>query len=266
MSLVVGILFAIYALTYDRRIIIVGVLGLLLSLVYWVPVYLFYWTSESFDGLSGDFQKGTFRLGISERQSVPTLTKIVFPNLAGDMYMQEGFGPVFFVLLLSSLVFFSFRRPWFVCATLWFVFAFLGLISQALPISLHPGRFWGIVPLGGALMVAHLLSKIPKKLTWVLLGLIVVTSGIPKAHAQLSYWPSDIGDFLDWKINSYVQLLLFATVWLAFLGFLDDYRKVAKSDTKGVSPAFKLCWTPTSPSRTSSPAGCSACQASSLRS
>lgn len=42
--------------------------------------------------------------------------------------------------------------------------------------------------------------------------------------------------------NSYVILLLIATIYLGFLGFLDDYLKLVKNNSKGISARGKLLW------------------------
>lgn len=40
--------------------------------------------------------------------------------------------------------------------------------------------------------------------------------------------------------NVYVQLMLFSTLWLGLIGFLDDYIKVYKKDKKGLAGKFKV--------------------------
>lgn len=40
--------------------------------------------------------------------------------------------------------------------------------------------------------------------------------------------------------NVYIILLVIATVWLGFIGFLDDYIKVFKKDKKGLAGRFKI--------------------------
>jgi len=40
--------------------------------------------------------------------------------------------------------------------------------------------------------------------------------------------------------NVYIQLMLFATIWLAGIGFMDDYIKVFKKDKKGLQGKFKV--------------------------
>ncbi|MBD00437.1 MAG: phospho-N-acetylmuramoyl-pentapeptide-transferase [Crocinitomicaceae bacterium] len=40
--------------------------------------------------------------------------------------------------------------------------------------------------------------------------------------------------------NIYIQLMLVATIWLGFIGFLDDYIKVFKKNKKGLAGKFKV--------------------------
>ncbi|MGM0611966.1 MAG: phospho-N-acetylmuramoyl-pentapeptide-transferase [Bacteroidota bacterium] len=40
--------------------------------------------------------------------------------------------------------------------------------------------------------------------------------------------------------NVYIQLMLFTTIWLGFIGFLDDYIKIFKNDKKGLAGKFKV--------------------------
>ncbi|MCF8218410.1 MAG: phospho-N-acetylmuramoyl-pentapeptide-transferase [Bacteroidales bacterium] len=40
--------------------------------------------------------------------------------------------------------------------------------------------------------------------------------------------------------NVYIQLMLFTTIWLGLIGFLDDYIKIFKNDKKGLAGKFKI--------------------------
>jgi len=40
--------------------------------------------------------------------------------------------------------------------------------------------------------------------------------------------------------NVYILLMLFATIWMASIGFIDDYIKVFKKDKKGLKGIFKV--------------------------
>jgi phospho-N-acetylmuramoyl-pentapeptide-transferase len=41
-------------------------------------------------------------------------------------------------------------------------------------------------------------------------------------------------------LNVYVQLMLFITIWLGFIGFIDDYIKVFKKNKQGLRGTFKI--------------------------
>ena len=45
--------------------------------------------------------------------------------------------------------------------------------------------------------------------------------------------------FVD-LLNVYVQLMLFITIWLGFIGFVDDYIKVFKKNKEGLRGKFKI--------------------------
>ncbi|HKK11061.1 MAG TPA: hypothetical protein VJ939_09500, partial [Bacteroidales bacterium] len=40
--------------------------------------------------------------------------------------------------------------------------------------------------------------------------------------------------------NIYIQILLFSTLWLGGIGFIDDYIKVFRKDKKGLAGKFKI--------------------------
>ena len=48
--------------------------------------------------------------------------------------------------------------------------------------------------------------------------------------------------------NVYMLLLLFTTVWLGLIGFLDDYKKLKKRNKDGIKGKYKICLLYTSPS------------------
>ena len=41
-------------------------------------------------------------------------------------------------------------------------------------------------------------------------------------------------------LNTYILLMLFVTVWLGLIGFLDDYIKVFKKNKEGLAGKFKI--------------------------
>ena len=40
--------------------------------------------------------------------------------------------------------------------------------------------------------------------------------------------------------NIYIQIMLVSTLWLGFIGFIDDYIKVFKKDKQGLAGRFKI--------------------------
>jgi phospho-N-acetylmuramoyl-pentapeptide-transferase len=71
-------------------------------------------------------------------------------------------------------------------------------------------------------------GQVQKKGTPTMGGLIILTSILVPVLL-----------FADLK-NVYVQLMLFITIWLGFIGFVDDYIKVFKKNKQGLRGTFKI--------------------------
>ncbi len=71
-------------------------------------------------------------------------------------------------------------------------------------------------------------GQLQKKGTPTMGGLIILTSILVPVLL-----------FADLK-NVYVQLMLFITIWLGFIGFVDDYIKVFKKNKQGLRGTFKI--------------------------
>ncbi len=71
-------------------------------------------------------------------------------------------------------------------------------------------------------------GQLQKKGTPTMGGIIILTSILIPVIL--------FGDIL----NSYVILMIITTIWLGFIGFLDDYIKVFKKNKKGLSGKFKI--------------------------
>jgi phospho-N-acetylmuramoyl-pentapeptide-transferase len=71
-------------------------------------------------------------------------------------------------------------------------------------------------------------GQLEKKGTPTMGGLIILTSILVPVLL-----------FADLK-NVYVQLMLFITIWLGFIGFVDDYIKVFKKNKQGLRGTFKI--------------------------
>ena len=105
-----------------------------------------------------------------------------------------------------------------------------------------------------AAITAFVISLLIGKLVIAMLRKMSVTQVIreegPKEHLKKKGTPTMgglimlaafLGSMLLWGRfdNNYTYIALFATVWFAFIGFLDDYRKL-KVGTKGLSAKWKL--------------------------
>jgi hypothetical protein len=231
MSMVIGVFFILYMLAQaisSRRetvqLFTMGVMGLAISMLYWLPAL-----AQIASG-SQSVDLSAVRLGQNpqaSRYDSATLSMMAFPKMSGDIYMHEGYGVVFFGLVLVALAQIGSvavrdakskrLQPWLLCALFWTLFSLAGLMAARLPLSVWPGRFWGIVPFGASILAAHAASWASSRLAGRYIGrtslliLIVasvfITSGLPKIQAQTMEWPSDIGVLLDRNIQGYVNLI-----------------------------------------------------------
>jgi len=109
--------------------------------------------------------------------------------------------------------------------------AALALITSLL-ISLVFGKSWihylNRKQVGETIRDLGLVGKLEKQGTPTMGGLIILASIII---------PALLFARLD---NVYILLMLFTTIWLGSVGFLDDYIKVFKKDKKGLSGKYKI--------------------------
>jgi hypothetical protein len=231
MSAVMGLFFAFFSLarTYTNRkefgrLAIVGVFAIILSMVYWAPLWFDSRRSDLLD-VSKDLSAGNTRLGVADKYNLPTALQIFFPAPRGDIFMQQGFG--IFAVLLAFLAIDHIirtdpaqslkRNPWLIAISLWFVFSLLALLSGSFSLSIYPTRFWGIVAIPMAILGGFMLERISqwrisnKRLTryivpTILLGLIA-TSAYPKMMVQLSPgWPTDLNALIGPEFDAYLLL------------------------------------------------------------
>ena len=104
-----------------------------------------------------------------------------------------------------------------------------------------------------ALMIAIIIG--PKMIRWLQrmqIGQTVRTDG-PESHLSKSGTPTMGGllilaaiviSVLLWAdlTNTYVLVTLFVVVTFGIIGFVDDYRKVVRKDSKGLIARWKYFW------------------------
>jgi NADH:ubiquinone oxidoreductase subunit 6 (subunit J) len=230
MSAVAGIFYAIYALirifvdkTELKNLAAVGVFGLIISMVYWIPVAFDERQSDLGDVSTG-FLSGVTRLGVAEKHNLPTAMQIFFPKESGDIFMQQGFGVIAIILSLLALDHLLRRNPlksikenpWVGASVAWFIFSMTALLSGYIEVSIYPTRFWGIVAIPMAFLCAYMLADLPSK-KWIpekvrkyaiplFLGGLILTSGIQKFQVQSKVWPTDLNARVGTDIEAYLML------------------------------------------------------------
>ena len=104
-----------------------------------------------------------------------------------------------------------------------------------------------------ALIVCFILGPwIIRKLESLQARQVIRTDG-PESHLQKQGTPTMGGVIILAAIviptllwadltNQYIWLTLFITIGYGFIGFVDDYKKIVKKDTKGLSARQKMIW------------------------
>jgi hypothetical protein len=250
MSMVIGLFYCLYLLSHaawDRRMMrnlfIVGLSGLLLSLIFWIPAIRTPGAGVvNLDGVGKGLSELNIRFGFEDDNNAPGIFDILVPKTGGDLFMQEGYGFIFCTLMILGIMhmvreylleprYFQSRR-WLLTSFLWLVLAFVGLESRRLPLWIYPHRFWGILPIGGVIIAAYATVELlgnarkygltRKNASFLIVGLVILTSWPSKLVAQTEPWPSDIGVLLGGKIQNYVMLISLPQNTMVYPLCMDD--------------------------------------------
>ncbi|MCX6695225.1 MAG: hypothetical protein NTU61_02880 [Candidatus Altiarchaeota archaeon] len=215
-TLASGIFYMIYCgvhLIYDRtlfkRLITIGVAGLLLALIYWIPQTYFVEKDTKGEGLQhfNDIKSLNLHLGAAGTDRVYNLDDFIFVDSgSADIFTHKGLGLAYVLLILAALLLPLLGRKYAVLNNesnalliAWTAFIFIAMESWALPISIYPYRFWGILPLTASILAAigllaadKVLSSM-KEVKTIVLAIIVVGvlygSAYPRFVVQTAHWP-----------------------------------------------------------------------------
>jgi len=233
-SAVIGVFYALYVLAQTltdrrqfKRLAAVGAAGLAISMIYWLPALTAPARGDKLDGAVTELTRMNLRIGFVEEDRAPGLTKLLLPKTSGDIYMMEGFGLAYCILVVMGwFSLFKDRKPWTMTALLWTLFAFAALESYGLPISIYPGRFWGLVPVGASILAAKAADDLGRRYgrsaALAAVALVLATSGYYKVVAQTDQWPTDIGEVLERNVQGYVNLVAFPPNTMVYPLCMDD--------------------------------------------
>ncbi len=155
---------------------LIGVLGVLLSFLYWGQQLIRHGLSAVLYSHSGGFA-GHVTLGAAKTAAdlyinpAYTFFDLFIASIITKIDQPTGFGVVVFLLTLSSIIFillnhkqyFSKEKMHFV-VFIWFVITFLGLLSGHLPFSILTHRFWAYVSIPVAILVGFFLIVLFEKI------------------------------------------------------------------------------------------------------
>ncbi|MFH1721943.1 MAG: hypothetical protein ABH950_04995 [Candidatus Altiarchaeota archaeon] len=230
-NVIFGVFFALYFLVqifvdrgFAKKLLVVGCLGLMLSLVYWVPtVAKFGWELEKINSVGKAFAQGDFKLAHWDKTY--GVEDFLFVKIVGGIDQHVGVGlfllPIFVVsiLLVAYEAFFPPKKVsgwlkenyWLVFSFLWLVFTFLALEGNELTVSVMPYKFWPYFSIPLALITAKGISITPERfrkreilfypvLFFLLVG-VLFTSAYPKYYVSTSLWPAGT----DWQSHEHLS-------------------------------------------------------------
>ncbi len=228
---VFGAFFALYVLASARldrslalRLAAVGLAGLMLSMLYWIP---------SISKFGADLEKinavGTsvsqLALKIEHHDRTYYLEDLwLVPYTSAPIDQHPGIGFVLFPFFAVSLTVMIYallqrkealvggprRQQWMLVTVLWLLFSFLGLEGNELPVSVMPYKFWSYLAIPLALVCGYGTAKIVgrfkhrRALALLVIALLAAgtafTSGVPKYRIETSVWPAGT----DWKTHDHL--------------------------------------------------------------
>jgi hypothetical protein len=233
-----GIFFAIYYLVtiiqkkkMFWRMAFAGGIGVLLSMIYWIPTFLKFPYEDIKKamaiGVLKDFAYG------GKQARYYTLKDLAISPLANMFDNPTGFGIFLFTLgclgfamLLIKYLRFIFteskltskNKTWMSATFLWFAFGMVGTLGSWLPFpTLYPYRMWSKWAIPMALLSAYsfyeiynfLKNKKMKEIAWIFATIVVIgmiwTSGYPKYVVQTSLWAPHIYNN-PYEIQAYTRL------------------------------------------------------------
>lgn len=205
-----------------KPLVKIGVIGIALSMIYYVPTFLKFGFETTMFGMG--FTPDLIEAGSSGDTSgglVYSLNDFIDAPLATKIDQATGIGPVLFLLFLLGVAFAAWfmyknkdeRKSWIIIALLWLVLAILGTQGNALPIKLFPHRFWAFLAIPVSMCAAyayvrleHILGDSKKILVAFLLAFILYTSGIPKMTVQTSDWPPGVSFSSLEELSGYINM------------------------------------------------------------
>ncbi|MDP7115533.1 MAG: hypothetical protein QF632_04075 [Candidatus Woesearchaeota archaeon] len=207
-----GIFFVLYFATkciLERKVLIkeatAGIVGLMLSLLWWVPT-LAIW------GLSGTLQnvglgsQNIFKVAGTGDTSY-TLSQFIFAKSQNMINSPIGLGVVVSLLVLVFFIslFLTYKNlkeknsQWIIVTLVWFVMTLYAVNAANMPIKISPFRTWMLLAIPVCLLAAQglwFLISVGKKFKIPAILLIVVvligvffTSGVHKYNLNTAQWP-----------------------------------------------------------------------------
>ena len=198
----------------NKNIIIAGLLGIIISSIWWLPVYIRWgspleneWAGVYSPNMVenqkrlGQFSSGFRIIGTADR--IYTFSDFFFVSKTNMINNPIGIGPILLAILFLSIIYllfnikslFKVENEWKVLCLVWLVFTFLGIHGARLPIQFIAFRFWMLFAIPVSFLVGGVLTEMigTKTFSRIVLVILVlvgvgITSGIVKYQINTSVW------------------------------------------------------------------------------
>jgi hypothetical protein len=203
-----------------KPILLAGVVAVLLTATYYVPVFMKYGTKYALDGIGvvDNLFAGANNVDTSGGV-VYTAEDFLFVQPTGkiDQHIGIGFVLVFLALAGFALSINEMRKgkmaPWMLFFSAILVFCFIGVEGNAMPVKLFPHRFWVFLAVPVAVLGAYAYLRIEERFSkhrTLLLAVFVLavflTSAAGKMTVQTSQWPPGVMFASQEELSGYLSL------------------------------------------------------------
>jgi hypothetical protein len=233
-AFIFGILFGIYWLIksilekkFLKNIFLAGLLGLILSMLYWGPVFYNLGYEDTVLGLGLRPKNLGNPLNLMKAHGsasrVYNFNDFFITKTTNMINNPVGIGAFICILVFLALVSSLFKNKrlikkenhWLIISFLWLVFTFIGVHGERLPYQFFTFRFWAFLAIPVCILASEgleFLIKISKKIKIsssivaivIVIG-VLLTSGYQKYSVNTAMWPFQDFKSMD-EMHSYLWL------------------------------------------------------------
>ena len=187
-----------------KPVLLAGILGLVLSFIFWGSMIEKYTWAGTNPLRSERFMLDARRGNLLDIYTLSDFVWAVPADMSNMIDNPKGIGPAIFFLGLVGIGYFAYSirkaRPWLVIAVIWMALNVLNVNGERLPIGFNPHRGWSFLAFAVALIAAYGASELADTLKRFKLDKVVfflavtiavlLTSGQHKYNVNTAMWPT----------------------------------------------------------------------------